>query len=245
MTDRPSRRTFLAGAGSAGLIGALPASARSKLLAESPAAAGTDGHFLNAHELGTLAALLDSLIPGPPADHDPGAVDAGAHVYVDLLLAGFDLEMPRIFSAGPFSDRNGSDVNYFSEFLELDPLDELVWRTRIEGSQGIPAREWNGPVRGWRETYREGLARLDSTARHWLGKEYTRSPRWLRDFLALFPAQGLRDFVDLAFEHGVEGTYGNPEYGGNQGLVGWTYTGWPGDSQPAGYADVEVSARDA
>src|SRR5207244_3064472 len=39
----------------------------------------------------------------------------------------------------------------------------------------------------------------------------------------------------------LEAMYGPPEYGGNQGLVGWGYTRWPGDLQPRGSTDAEVS----
>ena len=42
----------------------------------------------------------------------------------------------------------------------MSRVEELAWRTRIEGSRGDPAREWNGPVRGWQEVYREGIAAL-------------------------------------------------------------------------------------
>ena len=49
----------------------------------------------------------------------------------------------------------------FEEFLPLSRVEELAWRTRIEGSRGIAEREWNGPVRGWQEIYREGIAALD------------------------------------------------------------------------------------
>jgi hypothetical protein len=35
--------------------------------------------------------------------------------------------------------------------------------------------------------------------------------------------------------------YGAPEYGGNQGLVGWHNIDFAGDVQPRGYTDAEVS----
>ena len=38
--------------------------------------------------------------------------------------------------------------------------------------------------------------------------------------------------------------YGPPEYGGNRGLAGWGYTRWPGDVQPRGYRDDEVTGPD-
>ena len=48
----------------------------------------------------------------------------------------------------------------FADFHRLTALDELAWRMRIEGSRGLPEREFNGPVVGLQERYREGLAAL-------------------------------------------------------------------------------------
>ncbi len=44
--------------------------------------------------------------------------------------------------------------------MPLGRKEELAWRTRIEGSLGRPEREFNGPVVGWQQQYREGLATL-------------------------------------------------------------------------------------
>ena len=44
----------------------------------------------------------------------------------------------------------------------------------------------------------------------------------------------------MLFGHTIEAMYGNPEYGGNAGLVGWRDIYFPGDSQPRGYTDAEV-----
>ena len=49
------------------------------------------------------------------------------------------------------------------------------------------------------------------------------------------------DFAQLVYEHACEGMYGAPEYGGNEGLVGWSYIGYLGDVQPRGFTDEEVS----
>jgi gluconate 2-dehydrogenase gamma chain len=48
----------------------------------------------------------------------------------------------------------------------------------------------------------------------------------------------------LLYVHACEGAYGAPEYGGNRDLAGWQAIGFPGDVQPRGYADEEVSGRD-
>ena len=55
----------------------------------------------------------------------------------------------------------------------------------------------------------------------------------------------LDSFLDLAFAHTLEGTYGAPEYGGNRERIGWSYTRWPGDQQPHRYSAAEISEPDA
>ena len=52
------------------------------------------------------------------------------------------------------------------------------------------------------------------------------------------------EFVTLAFEHTLEGTYGAPEYGGNRGRASWAWTRWPGDHQPNAYTRAEISEPD-
>src|SRR5438552_13272442 len=94
-----------------------------------------------------------------PTDEDPGAAEARVVDYIDGLLGAFAVNPPRIWAGGPFSGRHGGDAG-FADFIPLTHLDELAWRTRIEGSRGIPEREFNGPVVGLQERYRDGLAAL-------------------------------------------------------------------------------------
>jgi len=181
--------------------------------------------FFSDEEYAVVEAACARLIP---ADDDPGATEARVADYVDGLLGAFAVDPPRIWAGGPFSGRHGGD-NGFSTFTRLSPLDELAWRTRIEGSQGIPEREFNGPVVGLQERYREGLAAL--------------GPRFA-DITTDEQDERLRanpEFTELLYEHACEGMYAAPEYGGNQGLVGWSYVGFAGDVQPRGYTDDEVS----
>jgi hypothetical protein len=181
--------------------------------------------WLSDTEYAIVAAACERLIP---ADHDPGATDAGVADYIDGLLGAFVVDPPHIWAGGPFSGRHGGD-NGFESFHALTALDELAWRTRIEGSLGIPEREFNGPVVGLQERYRAGLAALGN------------------DFADLAPDEQdarLRadaEFTDLLYEHACEGMYAAPEYGGNRHLAGWRYIGYEGDVQPRGYADDEVS----
>ena len=189
---------------------------------------GATPRYLSADEHAVLAAACERLIP--PHDGHPGGRALGCADYIDGLLDAFGVEPPRIWAGGPFSGRGGGKAR-FASFLTLSPLEELAWRTRIEGSQGIPAREFNGPVRGWQEEYRDGLAALGP------------------DFAALDPPdQDARldaapAFRALLYRHACEGAYAAPEYGGNRDRRGWQAIGFPGDSQPRGYTDEEVTGR--
>jgi gluconate 2-dehydrogenase gamma chain len=173
--------------------------------------------FLTPEEYAVLEAVVDRLIP--PADGHPGARALGVADYIDGLLGAFLTDPPRIWARHP---RGGG-------FHRLSPLEELAWRTRIEGSLGIPEREFNGPVVGLQQRYREGLAALGP------------------DFCALTPEeQDARlaanpEFARLVYEHACEGAYGAPAYGGNRDLAGWRAIGYAGDVAPAGYPDAEVS----
>jgi hypothetical protein len=176
--------------------------------------------FFNDDEYVVVAAACERLIPG--------AADAKVADYVDGLLGAFAVDPPRIWAGGPFSGRHGGD-NSFATFMPLSKLDELAWRTRIEGSRGIPEREFNGPVVGLQERYRDGLARL--------GPDFATVDAETQDTRL----RANNPFTELLYEHVCEGMYGAPEYGGNQSLIGWRAIGFEGDVQPRGYTDAEVS----
>ena len=173
-------------------------------------------HFLTEREHAVVTELADRLLP---AQGDfPGGGGAGTGDYVDMTLGAFAFDPPRIWAGGPYSGRFGGDAS-FEQFLPLSRLEELAWRTRIEGSRGLGEREWNGPVRGWQEIYREGIAALG-------------------DDLDL---DGQPELRQLLFEHACEACYGAPEYGGNRDLSGWRAIGYAGDVQPRGWSDAEVT----
>ncbi len=182
--------------------------------------------WLSDDEFETLGAACDRLIPAD--DKGPGALACGAPEYIDGLLGAFASDPPRIWAGGPTSGRHGGEAA-FARFHPLTALDELAWRMRIEGSRGLPEREFNGPVVGLQQRYREGLAALGE------------------GFAALPPDEQearLRarpDFTDLLFGHVCEGMYGAPEYGGNRGGAAWRAIGFDGDVQPRGWTDAEVS----
>ena len=184
--------------------------------------------WLTEPEYRILVAVCDRVVP---ADGDqPGAVAAGAPDYIDTLLGAFLFDPPRIWAGGPTSGRHGGEAR-FGQFVPLGALDELAWRTRVEGSLGRAEREFNGPVVGLQERYRAGLAAL--------GERFCELDQRAQ-------AVALRaepSFLALVFAHCCEGMYGAPEYGGNRDLVGWEAIGFAGDVQPRGFTDAEVSER--
>ena len=112
--------------------------------------------FFDENQYAIVQAACARLIP---TDQDPGATEAGVVDFIDGFLGAFASDPPLIWAGGPFSGRFGGDPR-FATFHRLNARDELAWRTRIEGSQGIPERERLGPVVGLQEQYRAGIAAL-------------------------------------------------------------------------------------
>src|SRR5580693_4300895 len=99
--------------------------------------------WLSQQEYATLRAACAQMLPS--GEGTPGAEEAGAADYIDGFLGAFSYDPPRIWAGGPTSGRQGG-VAGFAVFHRLAPLDELAWRMRIEGSRGLPEREFNGSV---------------------------------------------------------------------------------------------------
>lgn len=182
--------------------------------------------WLTDDEYAVLSAACDCMIPA--SDASPSASTAGVPDYIDRLLGAFTFDPPRIWAGGPTSGRYGGEAA-FERFHELTALDELAWRMRIEGSCGLPEREFNGPVIGFQQRYREGLAEL--------GSEFIALPAPDREARL----KALPEFAELLYGHACEGMYGAPEYGGNRDGMAWRAIGFDGDVQPRGWTDEEVT----
>ncbi|MEY2446870.1 MAG: gluconate 2-dehydrogenase gamma chain [Acidimicrobiaceae bacterium] len=186
--------------------------------------------YFSEADLAVVAAAVDRLIP-PDDAGCPGAAAAGVPDYVDRFLGAFSVDPPRIFAGGPFSGRWGGEAS-FGEWLPLGPMEDLAWRTRIEGSNGRAEREFNGEVLGLQQIYRDGIAAL--------GADFVDVDGTAQDQrLSAVP-----EFKRLLYQHACEGMYGDPVYGGNKDEAGWKMIGWLGDIQPRGYTDEEVESRE-
>lgn len=197
--------------------------------------------FLTAEERQGLAVLADYVLP---PDDQPGGAALGAVEYVEALLTALEYDPPRLLADGPFSDRNpiplpdGSPSNVypdnsFRNFLPLTREQQLSWRLLLYGSAGVPGGGPNdgllGPVLGFRDLCREGLAQARQLAGRPLAEldagEVDDVWRKLR-----------RDFVSFVTQWVIEAAFGAPEYGGNRDLAGWKMIHVEGDVLPQGYS---------
>lgn len=222
-----TRRGLLAAAGVATFTGTLGTHAGSVAV---PLGNDTDGpRFLDDHELETLRAVVDRVVPGPPEDATPGAVQARCAEGIDALLAAFTVSPPRIYAGAPFSDRGGAEHNDFEDFLALDRYELKAWRRRIT-HRGT----------GYQDVYRHGLAALDAAAGP---TGFAALPGPARDVILRGSSDpAVTALVDVVVPHTLELMYGAPEYGGNHELVGWEITSFEGDVQPRGWTREQVES---
>jgi hypothetical protein len=234
------RRQFLAGAGLLGLIVAVPGDRWNETL-HLVSAKGARPRFLTAGELDTLRAITARLLPGPPEDPDPGALQAHCAEAIDMLLGAFTFDPPLLYGGGPWSDRAGGTSDEMARFVPPDEMQMLGWRIRLEGSLGLAERKFAGPVVGLQTSYRRGIAAVDALAAG-RGGRFLQLPTTAQDAVLRMPT--VSDFVGQVLSDSINAMYGPPEYGGNQDLAGWQATRWRGDVQPRGYTDAEVQNAD-
>ena len=87
-----------------------------------------------------------------------------------------------------------------------------------------------------REAYVAGLAALNSYAERTAGQPFSKLEPEMQDALlgelernrvAGFAPDSLT-FFNLVLQHTLEGTFGDPHYGGNRDFIGWELIGYPG-----------------
>lgn len=252
-----SRRQVLKAAGAAAAVLSLPFGRARRAFGFARA------RFLTRHELRTLEALCERIIP---ADADPGAGALGAAPYIAGMLTALDRPHPRIYAGGPFSGRtpfpdndNGTasgtrPANAFRSFIPLTRLQELKWRAEIFGSDTVPVlaeidAQSGGVKKGLRTVYRDALAKVDEVSQSIKGKRFIDLTATEQDSVFIMldsgafapdPRRENKTFISLLIQHTLEGCYAAPEYGGNRikngQPQGWAMLGLEGDNQPLGYS---------
>jgi gluconate 2-dehydrogenase gamma chain len=99
-------------------------------------------------------------------------------------------------------------------------------------------RALGGALASFREVYRQGLAAVDVFARSSKGAAFAQLQPSDQDAVLTamerntatgFEAgPGAAAFFSLLLAHTLQGTFGDPYYGGNRNFVGWDLVGYPG-----------------
>ena len=133
---------------------------------------------------------------------------------------------------------------------EADLLDAVVARLIPTDANGPGATEAQavryidralaGALAGSRETYRAGLEALDRYSRSSRGAPFTALSPTEQDSVLIDVETGAATgsgagfagssatFFNLMRTHTLQGTFGDPYYGGNANFVGWDLIGYPG-----------------
>ena len=196
-----SRRALLRRAGAAAAAGAaagtgVPAAAETpaETAATTPAAPAPGAsqapvpepraayEHLTAEEADLLEAIADQLIPSD--DLGPGAVAAGAVVYIDRALGGALSESRDAYRAGLAAFDRYCRASRGAPFRELPHVDQVSALIDVETGAATGART--------------GFAGSSAA------------------------------FFNMVRGHVLQGTFGDPYYGGNRDYVGWDLIDYPG-----------------
>ena len=190
--ERPpqiSRRSVLRGAGAAGAAAAvgavgLPAAAEAPPAIQPTSRATTRVVYeqLTADEAELLETIADQLIPAD--EHGPGAIAAGAVLYIDRSLGGALSGSRDAYRSGLAAFDRYCRVSRGAPFTELSHVDQVSVLIDVETGAATGA-----------------------------GTGFTGSSG---------------GFFGMVRRHVLQGTFGDPYYGGNQNYVGWDLIGYPG-----------------
>lgn len=200
MTDEQpktiSRRALLRGAGAAGAAAAASAVGVSATTGVAPTSstaptavqpAGTPSgrvvyEQLSADEADLLETIADQLIPED--EHGPGALAAGAVVYIDRALGGALSSSREAYRGGLAAFERYCRASRGAPFRELAHVDQVSALIDVETGAATGARS--------------GFAGSSAV------------------------------FFGMVRGHVLQGTFGDPYYGGNRDFVGWDMIKYPG-----------------
>ena len=187
--------------------------------------------MLSRRDLLKLAGLAGAgaALPAPAAAH-PAAIEAATQAAVAGAVAREPLQALTA--------------------LEADLLDAIVARLIPSDANGPGAREAGavryidralaGALAGSRDAYRAGLAALDRYSRSSRGAAFTSLSPTDQDSVLIDVETGAATgsgagfdgssaaFFALVRTHALQGTFGDPFYGGNVNFAGWDLIGYPG-----------------
>jgi len=169
---------------------------------QSPPAKDTYA-FLTAAEAAFVAAAVARLIPAD--DLGPGALEAGAVVFIDRQLASEYGRASRWYMQGPWA--------------KGEPTQGYQSRYTPAGLYRAAIREIDQAVADERRAATFAKLAADD------------QDRWLKDLedgKPKLPTADAKGFFKMLLQNTQEGFWSDPIYGGNRDMVGWKLIGFPG-----------------
>ena len=166
---------------------------------------------------------------GPVGTLVPAATKSEAHPHPSAQVDGVPREAWETLTA--------------AEAATLEAIAARIIPSDANGPGAVEARAaryidraLGGALASSREAYRSGLAALDSYARMSKGAPFVALPPTDQDAVlsdmetnvAIGFESGAATFFNLVRTHTIQGTFGDPYYGGNANFIGWDLIGYPG-----------------
>lgn len=151
---------------------------------------------------------------------------------VALALPGFDRVLafqrealkPGAAAAGALSAAEAATLA--AVCARIIPTDESGPGAAEARASNYIDRALNGWLAFTRDAYTAGLAAIDDAARARSGTRFIELAAAEQD--AVLAALEDTSFFALVRTHTIQGTFGDPAYGGNAGFIGWDLIGYPG-----------------
>lgn len=195
--------------------------------------------FFNIHEAATVDALVSRILPGN-AD-DPGAHEAGVVFYIDQVLGGANLGYTlKTYTQGPFPVVSEEPVA-----VEAASTRDIYDYVNVASEQ--IARYGYQSILSPQELYRRGIEFLDAYAQSQFEGAFVDLTAEQQDQILTdmnegnatgFEGPSGKAFFTQLRNDTIEGMFGDPMYGGNRDLVGWTLLGYPGAQRFYTPADI-------
>ena len=139
--------------------------------------------------------------------------------------------------AAPYAHLSASEAATLESVVaRLIPSDATGPGALEAGAARYIDRALGDALAAQRAAYRAGLAALDAYSRATHGNSFAALAPEAQDTVltameenraaGFTPSSAA--FFELVLQHTLEGTFGDPHYGGNQDFVGWELVGYPG-----------------
>ena len=179
--------------------------------------------FFDEHEWRTIDAAVARIIP---ADHEPGAREAGVTDFIERFLSGIDFVHAKADGSG-FKPLHGKAVEAWQERIRearvlyrdgVRTLDDLSREAYGVAFVALSTDQQDSVLRRLeRGTLAEADEQVDEKAN--LGGAPPSNQPVTTDGLGFF---------DTLVLHVRQGFYADPVYGGNRDRIGWKVIGYPG-----------------